>query len=321
MNPEISIIVPVYKVENYIEKCIESVLAQTFTNFELILVNDGSPDNCGNICDEYARLDKRIKVIHKENGGLSSARNAGLSKAKGKYIAFVDSDDFIHQSMYEILHGYGTKYASDIVICDYLDVYEGEIYDTEEYNPNFNEENYTNIEALYQLYSKKGVQFVIACNKLYKRDLFNDLEYKEGVIHEDEFMAHRILFNSSKVTYLPIKLYYYLQRKDGIVRSQFNIKKLDAVNAYKDRVEFFRKIKQHELQIKAEYSYISLLFLYYFKVKGEIPNSYKELRVLKNDFRNSLRIFINNPYFSLKEKICWLLFVFHPSLFGLFYSK
>ena len=321
MSCELSIIVPIFKVESYLNKCIDSILMQSFTDFELILVDDGSPDNCGRICDEYSKLDKRIKVIHKENGGLSSARNAGISNAKGKYIAFVDGDDFIHQKMYEILYKYAIKHSSDIVVCDYLDVYEGEIYDLEYCNLKFEEGNFTNIEALNQLYTNKGVQFVLAWNKLYKRHLFEDLRFEEGKIHEDEFIAHRIIYKSSRVTYLPIKLYFYLQRKDGIIRAPFNINKLDAINAYKARVDFFKEIKQPELQKKAEYSYISLFFLYYFKAKNEVPNSNQVLRILKKDFIISLKSIIKNPYFIKKEKICWLVFAIHSSLFELIQNK
>lgn len=115
--PKISIIVPIYNVEKYIEKCIQSILNQTFSDFELILVNDGSTDSCGEICDKYKKLDDRIIVIHKVNGGLSSARNAGIDIARGEYIGFIDSDDYIHEKMYEILYNNAITYNSDIVIC------------------------------------------------------------------------------------------------------------------------------------------------------------------------------------------------------------
>src|SRR5690348_8514297 len=131
MNPKISIIVPIYDVQKYLFKCIDSILAQTFTDYELILVNDGSPDSCGEICNEFAKKDKRIKVIHKKNGGLSSARNAGLEIAKGEYIGFIDSDDFIHNKMYEILYQNALFHSSDIIICDFLKVNEGEVVNYE----------------------------------------------------------------------------------------------------------------------------------------------------------------------------------------------
>lgn len=122
---EISIIVPVYKVEPYLRKCVDSILAQTFTDFEVILVDDGSPDNSGKICDEYASKDSRVRVIHKKNGGLSSARNAGIDVARGKYLGFVDSDDYIEKDMYELLYDNIVKEQADLSICGIYDVYEG----------------------------------------------------------------------------------------------------------------------------------------------------------------------------------------------------
>ena len=122
---EISIIVPVYKVEKYLKKCVDSILAQTFTDFELILVDDGSPDDSGKICEEYAEKDARVRVLHKENGGLSSARNAGIEVAKGKYLGFIDSDDYIAEDMYELLYNTIIKEDADLSICGIYDVYEG----------------------------------------------------------------------------------------------------------------------------------------------------------------------------------------------------
>ncbi|HDT8053597.1 TPA: glycosyltransferase, partial [Enterococcus faecalis] len=123
--PKISIIVPVYNVEKYLEKCVRSILAQTFTDFELILVDDGSPDSSGAMCDQFAEQDQRVKVIHKENGGLSDARNAGIEIATGEYLGFVDSDDYIADDMYELLYTNIVKEDADLSICGIYDVYEG----------------------------------------------------------------------------------------------------------------------------------------------------------------------------------------------------
>jgi len=315
MSCKLSIIVPVYKVESYLNRCIDSILQQTFTDFELILVDDGSPDNCGKICDDYSKIDHRIKIIHKENGGLSSARNAGISIASGEYITFVDSDDFLHKNMYEILFHYATKHSSDIVICDYLEVYEDNLNTTEINNFHFKEENFSNLDGLNSLYSDKGVQFVVAWNKLFKKQLFDNIRFEENKIHEDEFIAHRLIFNSSKIIYLPIKLYYYVQRKNSITGLPFNIKKLDLVKAYKDRVNFFKQINQPELKDKTEYYYISMFFQYYFKAKKELPNCYQDLKILKREFCTNIFSYMKNPYFKKKEKIAFFLFAIHSPLF------
>ena len=151
----ISIVIPVYKVEKYLEKCIESVLKQTYTNLQIILVDDGSPDNCGKICDEYAKRDSRIDVIHKVNGGLSEARNVGISKAKGRYIGFVDSDDYIKENMYEILLNLIKEYNADASICNLYDVIEGKEYIR---NKNNGIQEYSRLDILKEVLLDKNIQ-------------------------------------------------------------------------------------------------------------------------------------------------------------------
>ncbi|MCR2822011.1 glycosyltransferase [Lederbergia panacisoli] len=318
----ISIIVPIYNVEKYLSFCIESILNQTYIYFELILVNDGSPDKCGEICDEYAKKDKRIKVIHQNNGGLSSARNAGINIATGEYIAFVDSDDFIHNRMYELLYTNARKYKSDIVMCNLLKVNESEKNKIEAYNINIEAQIYTNIEALKQIYNRsEGINFVVATNKLFRRQLFNNLRFKIGRTHEDEFLVHRIFYESNRVTHIPVAMYYYRQRNNSIMGSPFSLKMLDEVYALKDRITFCRKLKLPELRHQTEFKYVVKLISYYFKVKKEYNNSYFELNKLKNDFSKSIHVLLFNPYFNKKEKTLWILFIIHPYLFELYVRK
>ncbi|MEH7095826.1 glycosyltransferase family 2 protein [Neobacillus vireti] len=319
MKPIISIIVPVYNVEKYLSRCIDSILCQTFKDFELILVNDGSSDTSGLICDSYSSLDHRIKVIHKNNGGVSSARNVGLGVASGEYIAFVDSDDLVHESMYALLHNYASKHSSDIVICDYLETLEGNHYDLKSFIDVIKEHSYNNIEALNELFTEKKMQFgSVVWNKLYKKSLFDNIKFEEGKIHEDEFITHKVLYRSSKVVYIPIKLYYYLQRKDGIMGTEFNFDKLDAVEAYKSRADFFKQVNLTDLQRKAEYNYVNLFFKYYFKAKNTIPNSEFKLVTMKREFRRNLKTLNKNPYYNQKEKILWRLFVLNSFLYELY---
>ena len=180
-NDLISIIIPVYKVEKYLEKCIESVLKQTYTNLQIILVDDGSPDNCGKICDEYDKKDSRIEVIHKANGGLSDARNVGISKAKGRYIGFVDSDDYIKEDMYEILLNLIKKYDADVSICNLYDVIDGN-------ECIRNKENgireYSRLDILKEVLLDKNIQSY-AWNKLYEKELFDEIKYPIGKKYED----------------------------------------------------------------------------------------------------------------------------------------
>ncbi|MFZ3579516.1 hypothetical protein, partial [Virgibacillus sp. DJP39] len=181
--------------------------------------------------------------------------------------------------------------------------------------------NYTNIEALKQIYTNKGITFIVTWNKLYKRHLFNDIRFEEGRIHEDEFMAHRILHKGLRVTYLPIVLYFYLQRDSGIIGSGFSLKKLDAVYACKDRVTFFKEIKHLKLRQKAEYNYVVILFSYYIKVKKECYNYNFEIKKLRKDFWKSICSLLINPYFNLKEKTLWVMFLIHPTLFEFYASN
>lgn len=312
---KISIIVPVYKVEEYLSKCINSILKQTFDEFELILVDDGSPDRCGEICDNYAKQDKRIKVIHKNNEGLSAARNSGINIAKGKYIAFVDSDDYINERMYEILYSNALKYDSDITICKYKEVLEDSIID-KNIKLQLNKEilEFNNVQALNELYKEDTLQFTVAWNKLYKRNIFSDLRYDYGMIHEDEFIIHKLLYKSQKTIYIPVELYYYFQRENSIMKSNFNIKRLDIIYALNYRAKFFKEKGLQELEYKAQKIYIYYFFKFYYKVKNELIGYDIELDKIRAMFVNSIKYIIRNPKLSLKEKISCIIFVISPNL-------
>lgn len=214
-NDLISIIIPVYKVEKYLEKCIESVLKQTYTNLQIILVDDGSPDNCGKICDEYAKKDSRIEVIHKANGGLSDARNVGISKAKGRYIGFVDSDDYIKEDMYEILLNLIKKYDADVSICNLYDVID-------ENECIRNKENgireYSRIDILKEILLDKNIQSY-AWNKLYKKELFDEIKYPIGKKYEDIGTTFYLFEKCNKIVVTSEPEYYYLKRADSLVNN------------------------------------------------------------------------------------------------------
>ena len=211
----ISVIVPVYKVEKYLEKCIESVLKQTYTNLQIILVDDGSPDNCGKICDEYAKKDSRIEVIHKANGGLSDARNVGISKAKGRYIGFVDSDDYIKEDMYEILLNLIKKYDADVSICNLYDVIDGN-------ECIRNKENgireYSRLDILKKVLLDKNIQSY-AWNKLYKKELFDEIKYPIRKKYEDIGTTFYLFEKCNKIVVTSEPEYYYLKRADSLVNN------------------------------------------------------------------------------------------------------
>lgn len=211
----ISIIIPVYKVEKYLEKCIQSVINQTYENLQIILVDDGSPDNCGKICDEYAKKDHRIEVIHKSNGGLSDARNKGLEIAKGEYIGFVDSDDYIESDMYEVLYNLLKQYNSDVSICNFYTVSQGKIAIK---NVDNGIKEYNRIEILKEILLDNNIQSY-AWNKLYKKELFDEIKYPIGKKYEDIGTTFYLLEKCNKVVVTGKPEYYYINRKDSIVNS------------------------------------------------------------------------------------------------------
>ncbi len=255
MNDLISIIVPVYNVEKYLDRCVESIVNQTYTNLEIILVDDGSPDNCPAICDEWSKKDNRIKVIHKENGGLSDARNIGLAVAAGDYIAFVDSDDWIHSDYIKILYSSLIKNNADISVCDI------NIVDDNSDIPIINEQHTTkifdNASAMKSLV--QGVEFASnVWNKLYSVELLKNEYFKVGKYHEDEFFSYRIISKINSAVYNNIKLYYYYQRSGSIMNS-FSIKHLDMLEVYIERIGFLEKNYSDLALIDKRSFYISLV--------------------------------------------------------------
>jgi Glycosyltransferases involved in cell wall biogenesis len=226
MKPLISIIVPVYKVEQYLNRCVDSIINQTYKNLEIILVDDGSPDNCGKICDEYATKDSRIKVIHKENGGLSSARNAGLDIASGGYIGFVDSDDWIESNMYYVLINLAIENDSDIVQCGYWSVSEkGDKIRKFTYKNN----KFTSNEDVKHAYFISYQLDVVAWNKLYRRDIFQSLRYMNGKRNEDTFIMPEIVLITKKLFNTEQWFYHYVQRAGSIMKTDFEEKNFDAL--------------------------------------------------------------------------------------------
>ena len=233
----ISIIIPVYKVEIYLEKCIQSVINQTYENLQIILVDDGSPDNCGKICDEYAKKDHRIEVIHKSNGGLSDARNKGLEIAKGEYIGFVDSDDYIEADMYEVLYNLLKQYNADVSICNFYTVSQGKI-SIKNADNGINE--YNRIEILKEILLDKNIQSY-AWNKLYKKELFDEIKYPIGKKYEDIGTTFYLLEKCNKVVVTGKSEYYYINRQDSIVNNVTESTITDYIELIMQRYDYIEK--------------------------------------------------------------------------------
>lgn len=234
-NELISVIVPIFKVEDYLRKCVDSVINQTYKNLEIILVDDGSPDNCPKICDEYANQDSRIKVIHKENGGLSDARNAGMKIAKGEYVSFIDSDDYISCDCIETLYYTMKAENSDIVECDIVRFEDGTTPVIEKENCDIN--SFSTEKGLSMLMAEsKFHQYV--WNKLYKSDIAFKIPFAKGKLNEDEFWTYQIFGQAERVTKINKPMYFYLQRSGSIMGEGFNLRRLDALEAKAERQKY-----------------------------------------------------------------------------------
>ena len=308
-NDLISIIIPVYKVEKYLEKCIESVLKQTYTNLQIILVDDGSPDNCGKICDEYAKRDSRIDVIHKVNGGLSEARNVGISKAKGRYIGFVDSDDYIKENMYEILLNLIKKYDADVSICNLYDV-----IDESEYIRN--KENgireYSRLDILKEVLLDKNIQSY-AWNKLYKKELFDEIKYPIGKKYEDIGTTFYVFEKCNKIVVTSEPEYYYLKRSDSLVNNVTESTVLDyteiIIQRYLYTKENIKELKKYNNYYLAKtlitaHNDIELLG----SISEKMQEKYKELynlvyNIIKNDREDIEELFNAEQKKAIKNLI------------------
>ena len=252
MEDLISVIVPVYRVEKYIIDCVRSIIHQTYTNLQIILVDDGSDDNCPRICDKFALDDRRIEVIHKKNGGLSSARNAGIERAYGAWILFVDSDDFIAVNMIEKLADIVDKTGADIAVCDYEQIPEGRKFDIirREEVDEVKVLGTFDAEARFYEPGRMG-QCMVAWNKLYRKNLFDKegipVRYPVGKIFEDGFTTYKLVYNASKVAFTDEVLYFYRQRGDSIMSRNGGRNYAAAQEAGIGKLDFFRGRGEMEL--------------------------------------------------------------------------
>jgi len=264
-NVLVSIIVPIYKVENYLEKCLESIIAQTYNNLQIILIDDGSPDSCGEICDEYALKDSRIIVIHQKNMGLSAARNAGFEKVLGKYIGFVDSDDYIANDMYESLVNAIEKYDTDISMCSYYKV-DNNVVSKPEY-PEIKDRIYTKNEALKELLIDHKIQNYV-WNKLYRKELFSNVSFPEGKEFEDIATIFYIFEKINSIVKINKTQYFYVTRPESIVNDvsrkrinnylEFSIERYLYINKKYPELKIYNDYKLVGTTVRAFYDAINL---------------------------------------------------------------
>lgn len=300
MTPLISVIVPIYKVESFLSECIESIINQTYKNLEIILVDDGSPDNCGSICDEYAQKDDRIKVIHKPNGGLSDARNAGLKIFTGEYLVFVDSDDFMPKDAIEYMHNLSIDNDADLVIGG-----------TEKFDENTCEviwSTYNGSESI-QVFDKVEAMkdfFINGCAswaRLYKRKVHENLFFPFSEINEDEAIVLAMLENCEKIVKSDKIVYNYRFRDNSITSVSFNDKKLIWYEHCKHNLEYINKYYPHLIDY-AKSRYFGSVVYFIDELSKQKTKIYGEkLFFFCNEIKRNYKSICLNPYFSKITKL------------------
>lgn len=323
-KPLVSVIVPIYKVEAYLERAICSILDQTYENLQIILVDDGSPDNCGKICDEYAKKDDRIIVIHKENGGLSDARNAGLEICSGEYIAFLDSDDFIApffiETLMEALHSTG----SDVAFCPYqvVEKVSGKEFNKPIENKQWKEEHYFTYnrkELLLNMYDRNhqdATYFIVAWNKLYKAGLWENVRFPKGKIHEDEATTYKVFHKAVKGVYVKYPMYGYFSAPGSITREGFHKKRLQWMDALTDRMEFFEKeTKEPDLAFCACRARADGAIRYFYPLREYVADSKEEQKQLKGYVKEALKMQKKYGKLGLTTRVGYRIFLMLPGLY------
>lgn len=315
MDELISVIVPIYKVEQYMKRCVDSILNQSYSNLEVILVDDESPDNCPSICEEYCQLDQRVHVIHQKNAGLSGARNAGIDIARGEYLAFVDSDDFVAKDFIQSLYEALIHTDSQIAMCKY-EYIKGDCM-TQNHKDG-EQVVYTGIEMIENMYSPDGAFFVVAWNKLYKRSLFEGIRYPQGRIHEDEATTHRLYKKAKQAVFVERFLYGYFVGGESITRNKFNPKRLDWAWAVEQRLDFLEQEGLYWILPTAIRAYADGVIDLYYQCEELLPDSKKEQEELKKKVRAGIKQAKEVKTFGtipLKTRIGYELFQIMPSLY------
>ena len=311
---KISVIVPVYKVEEYLHRCVDSILSQTYSEFELILVDDGSPDNCGAICDEYAAQDDRIHVIHQENGGLSAARNAGidyvLERGNSQWLTFIDSDDWIHRDYLKTLLEAAQKFDVPISMCSFIRTAQvlkdaklpddiGRCIDVQ--------------QAYWDFYG----MCMTACCKLYRMDLMENFRFPVGKLHEDCYVTHIPLFSTGNVAVCEVPLYYYFANPGSITRMKWSEKRMQEIEAHEIRAAWLKENGydwayrcEIEVHVKTIYEHTEVLA----KMSREDRTYVPYLRMLRKKLLSELKKVRKLGVYAFEREYLWLYLMAYPFL-------
>ncbi len=315
METAISVIVPVYRVEKYLPACIDSILNQTFTDFELILVDDGSPDRCPEICDEVARRDARVRVIHQANAGLSAARNAGIEIAHGEWLGFVDSDDYIAPQFYEKLYQTAQRTDADCVMCSVQNVDEsGKLIDSA--LMRVADEVKTGREVLRKIGRDDVTPYLTAWNKLYRRKLFNTLRYPAGRQNEDVFVFAELFCQVQRAVCVAEPLYFYRKRIGSIMNSVVTLRNLDEMWAYVNCFEHLQQDDEESTLKETEKRVFAKLTGVYYRVTEEDRHSNKMKQAKKAQWNIAMRL-MKQGQLDLRSLARTLLFQALPGVYGL----
>ena len=308
----ISVIIPIYNVEKYLNQCIESILLQTYKNIEIILIDDGSTDGSGKICDRFAKKDERINVIHQKNQGIAKVRNRGVKEAKGEYIFWIDSDDYVNENIIEVLYQNTVQQKADISICNYIAGPERQ-YCFRQDEREVSIETFDCKRGLELIYKNHHYSFIMAASwaKLIKRTLYDGLSYPEGKIFEDIYMSHKLISKCRKIVYTDKVMYYYYQWPESILGKKLYIEKLDYLGAFEERIHFFHELDLSELQEKARIQYLHALMWEYSRAK-DILHDKNMVKHIKKEYRKYYTLGTENKEMEHETKGYMLSFYISP---------
>ena len=315
--PKISVIVPVFNVEKYLGRCIDSVLKQSYSDFELILVDDGSDDKSGLICDQYSASDQRIHVIHQTNMGLSSARNTAIDwvfrYSDSRWLTFLDSDDWLHPQMLKQMLDAAVQTGSAVSICKFVES-DGSEPEPIAYLPQ------PRTISPEELYVQDVVTASIACAKLYRRDCFSEIRYPVEKIHEDEYVTHRILFRFLSVAVIDAPLYYYFVNPGGITKSAWTPKRFQGLDALKEQISYYRLHGFQRAQATCVRNYVNCA-LQQQEIIADSQLSEKEKRQYRRSINSSLaRVIRENKSVFPVEKNYWIYELVFPHEMKMYWS-
>lgn len=307
-EPLICVIVPVYKVERYLDRCVESIVDQSYHNLEIILVDDGSPDRCGAMCDAWAEKDCRIRVIHKPNGGLSDARNAGVRVCRGEYVVFADSDDYLADQMVERLYRAAVAAGTKMAVCGINCVTDAGVPTGESDGSPVTDEILAAEEVLRRFYQHHGWFYIVAWNRLYHRSLLGDKPFPVGKWHEDEFTAARFVWEAGRVASVAYPGCNYVTRREGsIMGAGDDPRHLDVLEALVERYHFYQCIGQTALLHETRARVLKALEAYYWGGKSKDPRYDEKMKWLRRAYGCLTGL-------PLKERLKWMVFRISPEL-------